>query len=130
MNLKLPIGFDFKQYQTTQQLIDSQVSKYLKTWKCQRIYRRDYGVEWSKLDNQKANDDRDKTLKIQEFLSRQLRTGLPQIKVISVQLQSKNDPNSLSFYLVYNYKGIFQSRVLIEVNMDGQVDVQINSGKL
>lgn len=129
MYLKLPIGFNFSSFQQTQQIIDNQVLKYVKTWKKQRIYKSSYGIDWNNFDYDKANDQQRLRVALIDFLGPRLSRGMEQVNLIDVLMGPDNNTfNNFSFYLVYNYKGILQSKVFVNMNLDGQVPVNINLG--
>ena len=128
MYLKLPIGFNFKQQTTSKQIISGQVRKYLKSWRNQRLYKPNYGIDWRRFSYDRRNDDADANYRLKNFLSPLIAVDMPQISVISVELQDINNPNTFNFYLVYKYKDIFTDKIYVQVNLDRQVDVRTGSG--
>ena len=131
MYLKLPIGFDFTSYKSSKQIIDNQVVKYIKTWQGQRIYKSAFGIDWQNFDYTK-NSGPDRLVRaLKDFLGSRITTGMPQISLIDIiMVPGNNTFNNFSFYLVYNYNSIMQSKVFIEMNLDGEVSVNTNIGSL
>ena len=131
MYFKLPIGFSFKSADTSKQIIDGQVIKWLSTWKTQRLYKTAYGVDWQSFDYTKHKDRDDLNSNLKTFLSQQLSDGLPQVTAKTVTVDMKQmDGGNFVFNLVYIYKQLFQSSIDVNVNMSGQVDVQLNVGSI
>lgn len=128
MYFKLPMGFNFKQYTVSKQIVSGQVSKYLKTWRNQRLYKPNYGVDWKRFSYDRRNDDTDANDRLKNFLQPILSVDMPQISIESVEIQDINNPNTFNFYLVYKYKDIFTDKVYVQVNLDRQVDVRTGSG--
>ena len=129
MYLKLPIGFDFSSYKSTKQIIDNEVVKYVKTWQGQRIYDQSFGIDWQNFDYTRTNNQDSMSGSLMDFLGNRLTQGMPQITMINIIMDTTNNSfNNFSFYLVYNYKGLMQSKVFIRMNLDGQVSVNLNTG--
>ena len=129
MYLKVPIGFSFQSPKTTKQIVDNQVVKFLRTWQKQRIYKPSYGMPWQDFDYTIYKDPDDLNRRLINFVSVRFQQDLPEVSVVSIDVTDNNrDRNNFSFNLVYKYKKLFQSAVLVSLNLNSQVEVQLSAG--
>lgn len=129
MYYKVPLGFKFERFKTTKQIINNQVLKFTKTWRNQRIYKSDYGVDWQSFDYTIHKDQESLSDALQQFLIGQYTNRLPQITVLGVQITDRlRSRNNFTFNLVYRYKQLFQETLMISMNLDSEVEVQFGTG--